>query len=478
MLIYYHKEKRRKQSPQTNDCVHQRCYQQKCMTLMSSFFVQLFIVTTIMATAPKHSTVAMDILNDHSTNSIDGQVLILPATNQHHQIVLNEKWPPHQKINHRSRSSMTALKLRGIKADEYKAASRDQSKPVRDNSISKPPSSCNCSTGKSTKSTKFHVLSCMQICSRQPLPQQQQPHQHHRQPHSNKFKRKRKQNINQRKFAAQKREHLTLIYGIDAISNSTQSYQRIVPIQSSEMTATKFRRKSPSNKYRQQYNSVAVSAADADVAPAAVHIDEKSLNHSNAHETNKPNHIQIQALTPTNLQEMAFYSDKHLGNFQNIDIKNNRWQSNAIDDAIDEPKVLNNKIVQSNDGKNVKRKTRSIKDEGAKAEAAAVQEEERRVRRIPSTQIDAMNMTKSDWQKSVLSATKYSSSIKSTVNGIFDSSKVRGEFAEIIGTSNTVALADVATAATVNVDANRATDPTASCKYLFSFLSLFVSFNI
>lgn len=411
-----------------------------------------------MATTPDR-TIAMDILNDHSTNGIDAQVL--PITNRHNQIVvLNEKLPS-QKVNNRVHSSMTmplSSKLHGLIVESAK--SRDQSKPVRER-ITMPL--CNCLNEKSTKS---HVSNCMQICSRH-----QQQHQHQRQQkqqqqqqNSNKFKRKRKQSINQRKFA-QKREHLTLIYRIDAISNSTQSNRRIVPIQSTEMTAAKFRRKSPSYYHHQKQNIASTGDGVADI-----HIHEKSLNNSNAHETNKPNQSQIQALTPTNLQEMVFYRDKRLGNFQNIDIKNNRWQSSAIDeddndgdnddddddDAIDEPRVLNKKIVQSNDGKNVKRKTRSIVEETAAVEAAVVEE----AREIPSKQIDTMNMTKSDWQKTMLSATKDSTSIKSTVNGIFDSSNVRGGIAEIIGSPNAVASIDAVT----GVDANRTTDSTASSK--------------
>lgn len=436
MLIYHHKERRRKRS--FSGCIRNRCQQQRCITYTSSFFMQLFILTIIMAKTLDRS-VAMDILNDHSTSDNVDENVLLAAINPHrHQIVLNEKLPP-QKVNHRDYGSMTmplASKSYGLMAEH--TANRDQSKLVRENIIA---SLCNCSNGKSTK---FHMSNCMQICDRQ--------QQQHRQPHSNKFKRKRKQSINQKKFA-QEHEHLTLIYGIDAISNSTQSKQRIVPNQSSEMTAVKFKRKSPTFYHRQHYTNL-----DA----VTIRIDEKSLNNSNAHETNKPNHNQIKA--STNLQQMTFYSDKQLGNFQNIDIKNNRLP--YIDDATDEFNVVNNnKIVQSSVGKNVERKTRSIENDGKDGYSES---EETRTKILP-TQIDAMNANALNWQKAMLSRTKDSSSIKSTVNGIFDSSKIEDGIAEIIGTSNAGTAGATVAAATAAMNATRINDSTVSSKFSWIF---------
>lgn len=441
MLIYHHKERRRKQSRRTNDCVH-RYYQ---LTFISSFFIQLFIASTIMAIVMDHS-VAMDILNDRSING--GNAQVLNDIKRHNRIVLNEKLPP-QKVNFRGYSSMVMpLVSKSHGRTDETAANKYQSKPVRENT-SMPP--CICWNGKSTK---FHVSSCMQICGRQQQQQQQRQHQQH----SSKFKRKRKPSINQRKFTQKRTEHLTLIYGIDAISNSTQSKknERIVPIQSSELTAAKFRRKSQSYYHRQHYNDNVGDGAAAAVAA----IVEKSLNNGNAHETNKPDQIQVR--TPTNLQEMAFYSSKHLGNFQNIDIKNNRWQSNAIDDAIDEPKILKNEIVQSGDGKNFKRKIRSLDV----APAATITTKQEGVEKLPSTRIDATNMTDlvMDSHKTVLSATKDSSSIKSTVNGIFDSSTVRGGIAEIIGSLSGVAATTSVASVSTDVDANHNTAITTTGK--------------
>lgn len=432
MLIFHHKEIKRKKS-HSSDCVHYRYNHKKCVKFTSSFFVHLFVVTTIMATSPSRFVIAMNILTDRIHIREDIAVQRQPEPDAHNQIVLNEKWPA-QIVNGKGRS-MT-IPLDDIGTHLMVAKDRDQSKHIRKtlNSLA----ICNCSNGRTLK--RFQLSRCMQICS----------HQHRQQQHSPKFKRKRKQsdnNGNSNHISMEKREHLTLIHGIDAISNSALSNQRIVPIQSSELTSLA--------KYKKR------AAAIHRHRIPIIELNEKSLNNNNAHETNILSRIQV----TTNLHEMALHPDKkkHLVNSKNIDIKNNHSASHGVDESM----VLKYETDHLNANKMVERKKRSISKTT-----------------IPKPMHgNAKNMTEwqpLDWslQKTVLSAAAAvaapppssptkddSTNIKSTENAYFDSAEQnRGGVAKII--------------ATATVDANRTNTPTTSSKYnpLLDFTSNFFSF--
>ncbi|XP_031622005.1 uncharacterized protein LOC116340015 isoform X2 [Contarinia nasturtii] len=390
-MLKHHQNERIQKKSHLNaiKCVHQHrecchCYyHQKCITFTSIFFIHLFIVSTIMASTSDHTVVdEMNILNDQ-LNGVDGsQVVLLPALNQH-QIVLNELLPPSQKATARGRSiSMPLVSKSNRLLTKHVAASAltiDHSTNVQESSSS---TLCNCLNRKTL--VKLRAFGCMQICARQ-------------QQYSKKFKRKHK--LNNRKIV-QKREHLTLIHGFNAVSNSTQQlneYSKKCPIQSDERVVwAKFKRK-PLHRHT-TYTTT---------------IDEKSLNNS-THETNKLN--QISAST-TNLHEMTSYSDNHLRTLQNMDFKNNRQKSSAVTQISNNDKDITSMMfkyesIELNGGWNGKRKIRSI----AKVT-------------VTPTPTDAINMT-----KSILSATtKDSNNVKSTQNGIIDSSIPRGGVTEIIG---------------------------------------------
>lgn len=292
----YHSTQRKRNGSHVSDYAHHRYHQLKCITFTSSFFLHLFIATTIVASQPDQS-VAMNILNDRIRDDA--------ASIEHHQIVLNEKLSP-QKFTVKGRRMTMPFPF---KSHLLLDKDSDQSMLIRE-SIYGP--ACNCSNGKSTK---MPMASCMQICN------------YHQQKHSKKFKRKRKQNSQNH---VEKREHLTLIY---AISNNTVKSQRIVPIESGEMMETKFRRK-PTHRH------------------PTTQFDEKSLNNNNAYETNV--HSRTQATY--NSHKMAFQPDEHLVILQNIDDKNNRIKS----DATQFQRTTVDESVDSNYGKSVKRIARSI----------------------------------------------------------------------------------------------------------------------
>lgn len=384
-----HYKERNKRKSHFSDYIHHRYHQPKCITLTSSFFVHLFIATTIVASQPDQS-VAMNILNDRNDIHEEAQVL---ASVEMHTIVLNEKLSSH-KSNAKGRSMAIPFKFG---SDLLLAEDSDQSKSIR-NTPNGP--TCNCSNGKSAN---VLVSSCIQICNHRQHHRSQQQQQHEHQPkHSKKLKRKRKQNTQNH---LERREHLTLIYGIDAISNNTE--KSIVPIQSGEIMATKFRRRPTHRRTTTR--------------------DEKSSNNNNAREMNR--HSRFQATY--NLHTMAFQPDEHFVNLQTIDANNNRMKSSATQMQ----NIAVDNTVDTNYDKSVKRITRSI------------------ARKLLSTQSDEQNMT--EWQVSVvrktpLSAT-ISTTIKSTVNGNFDSSTRRGGADEIIGS--------------VAVGANRSSASTASSKY-------------
>lgn len=383
----YHNEERKRRKSHFSDYIHHRYHQPKCITLTSSFFMHLFIATTIVASQPDQS-VAMNILNDRNGIHEEAQVL---ASIEMHKIILNEKLLPH-KSNAKGRSIAMPF---NFQSDLLLAKDSDQSKSIR-NTPNGPQ--CNCSIGKSAN---VMASSCMQICNHHQYHWSQQQHEHQPKHYSKKLKRKRKQNIQNR---MERREHLTLIYGIDAISNNTE--RSIVPIQSGEITATKFRRR-PTHRHTN--------------AP-----DEKSLNSNNARETNRRSRLQA---TYNSMPAMAFHSDEHFVDLQSIDANNNRIKKQMQSIAVE-------KTVDSNYGKSVKRIMRSIAGE------------------MLSTQSDEKNMTK--WHDAVvqnklpLSAT-ISTTIKSTVNGNFDSSTRRGGADEIIGSDA--------------VGANRSSASTVSSKY-------------
>lgn len=416
MFIYQYKERRRKRS-HSSDYVHHHhhyyCYHRKHVTFTSSFLVQLFIATTIMATSPDAS-VAMNVLNDrihvHEELAEISESQVRPSSIENHQIILNEKHHYPSKLlqsSSPSLSSSSTFKLQKLNAKgqsthepiayEIKAhhlmakhvLNKDQSNGVHGNLNGRM---CDCLHGMWKK---FQSLSCIEICSVNRL-------------HSKKFKRKRKLIKRNSMVEYEHSECLTLIYQMDKIGNSTPSNKTIVPNQSSDLMQ-KFQ-----SKPRQQQN-----------------IGKKTANNdAKAYETIKHNQIDSRA---TNFHRMDFHLEmatttppptppSHLLNSKNIDTKNNRPKNTASlhDKNVDKTIVGKSKTIDSNSSRNVKRMARSI------------------ATRVPSNQFNTKTWTK--WQtirqqNATLSATKVSSTRPSPpANAVIDSSEPKGEVVEINAT--------------------------------------------
>lgn len=427
MFIYQYKERRRKRS-NSSEYVHHHshCYHRQYITFTSSFLVQLFIATTIMATSPDAS-VAMNVLNDrihvHEELAKFSESQVRSSSIENHQIILNEKQHYPSKLLQSSSPSLSSptfksqkLNAKGqsthepiayeIKAHHLMAKhvlNKDQSNGVHENLNGRM---CDCSHGMWKK---FQRLSCIEICSVNRL-------------HSKKLKRKRKL-IKRNSMVEQERlECLILIYQMDKIGNSTPSNKIIVPNQSSDLMQ-KFQ-----SKPKQQQKDA----------------EKTANNDAKAYETIKHNQIDSRA---TNFHTMDFHSEmasttpspppSHLLDLKNIDTKNNRPKNTALlhDKNVDKTIVGKSKTIDSNSSRNVKRMARSI------------------ATKVPSNQFNTKTWTK--WQtirqqNATLSATKVSSTRASpSENAVIDSSNPNGEVIDINATV---------------LNANRAINSTTSSK--------------
>lgn len=427
MFIYQYKERRRKKSHSSNYVHHHpHCYHRQYITFTSSFLVQLFIATTIMATSPDTS-VAMNVLNDrihvHEEFAEISESQVRSSSIENHQIILNEKQHYPSKVLQSSSpslssSSSSTFKLQKLnakgqsthesKADEIKAhhlmakhvLNKDQSNGVHGNLNERM---CNCSHGMWKK---FQSLSCIEICSINRL-------------HSKKLKRKRKLTKRISMVEQERSECFTLIYQMNEIGNSTPSNKIIVPNQSSDLMK-KFQTKP---RQQQIYGEITAN------------------NDAKVYETIKHNQMDSSA---TNFHRMDFHSELastapplHLLDFKNIDTKNNRPKNNASlhDKNVDKTIVGKSKTIDSNSSRNVKRMARSI------------------ATKVPSKQFSTKTWTK--WQtirqqNATLSATKVSSTrVSAPENAVIDSSNPKGEVVEINATV---------------LNANRAINSTTSSK--------------
>lgn len=335
MLTDYQAEWKKKKT-HSNGCESHRHYAYtKCLPLKSSFVMQLFIATSIMASTSPNPSV--NILNDRINN---GQSLVdfvseTRPESIEEQILLNEHEPllASKKVNNKghswskaltsSSSSSVSSATQPFMTVTELAVSKDKSKyPLSCNN----PVSCVCTNRKS---------SCWKMCEH--AQQHNSKNQQHNRFINRMCKHKQDDEMGRVHTGPEHVKSSTLIFGNTVIKNGVKSNQHHALIQSIGMHAAKFHVKPHNN--RTTHSQLKAN---------------RKLYNRNAHGINKGSRIHA-----------SFHSHKINSHSEmtdeNVQIMNaNRSNRIETDKTLRPNEKIRNAMEQTVN--NVKRKTRSVID--------------------------------------------------------------------------------------------------------------------